>query len=85
MPDVPTYLPPPTYSIALRQVDPSHPRLLERWLREEGAWEGAFVTQAEAEAMRMVGSFEDFGGLQRFCRLEWEGAAAEGGAGREAP
>ena len=71
--------------IALRQVDPSHPRLLERWLREEGAWEGAFVTQAEAEAMRMVGSFEDFGGLQRFCRLEWEGAAAEGRAGREAP
>ena len=35
--------------------------------------------------MRMVGSFEDFGGLQRFCRLEWEGAAAEGRAGREAP
>jgi release factor glutamine methyltransferase len=73
------------------EVDPSHPRLLERWLREEGAWEEAFGTQAEAEAMRMVESFEDFGGLERFCRLEWEGqggcqdAAADGRADGEAP
>ena len=27
--------------------------------------------------MRMVESFEDFGGLQRFCRLEWEPVPAE--------
>ena len=64
-------------------MDPSHPRLLERWLGEEGAWAEGFGTRAEAEAMRMVESFEDFGGLQRFCRLEWEPVPAEGEA--EAP
>lgn len=35
--------------------------------------------------MRMVESFEDFGGLERFCRLEWEAVAADGRAHREAP
>jgi len=53
------------------EVDPSHPRLLEQWLQEG---------EAEVDAMRMVQSFEDFGGLERFCRLEWEGAGADGEA-----
>ena len=47
------------------EADPSHPRLLRSWLQEEEAGGDLGV--------RMVRSCEDFGGLDRFCQLEWDG------------